>query len=166
MIAFDPAATALQFSNVEAELYGVDAEFGVQLPWSLQLDGTLSYVRGRRLDVRDDLYRIAPLRGRTTLTYAGEGWSISVEGVYAGEQKHVSNVNGETSSPSYAVMNLFGSWQITDAFLLTAGVDNVTDNLYRPHLAGLNRVSNSAVALRDRLPGTGVNVFGRVGYVF
>jgi len=91
---------------------------------------------------------------------------ISVEGVYQGKQRHVSVTNGESRSPSHAVMNVFATWNVTDELRLMLGVDNVTDNLYRPHLAGFNRVANSATAVGRRLPGTGVNAYGRVGYRF
>jgi iron complex outermembrane receptor protein len=156
----------LRYSNVDAELYGIDAEFAVDLPFDLVLDGTISYVRGKRRDINDDLFRITPLAGRTTLTYRRDTWSISIEGVYAGDQDHVSTTNGETRSSSYAILNLFGSWDFADGWRLSGGIDNVTDNLYRQHLSGINRVMGSATDVGQRLPGLGINVYGRLGYVF
>jgi iron complex outermembrane receptor protein len=158
--------TPLQYTNVEAELYGIDAEFAVDLPWDLVLDGTISYVRGKRRDIRDDLFRITPLAGRTTLTYRRDTWSVSIEGVYAGDQDHVSKANGETRSSGFAILNLFGSWDFADGWRLSGGIDNVTDNLYRAHLSGINRVMGSATDVGQRLPGLGINVYGRVSYTF
>jgi len=43
--------TVLQFVNVDAELYGVDVEWGYELSAQWRLDGAVSYVRGRRRDV-------------------------------------------------------------------------------------------------------------------
>jgi iron complex outermembrane receptor protein len=156
--------TPLQFTNVDAELYGIDAEYGVRLPLDFQLDGTVSYVRGRRRDVSDDLYRIPPLRGRTTLSYRRSSWTAGIEGVYAARQTEVSAENGETPTPSYALMNLFVEWQPWRGLDLTAGIDNVLDAFYQDHLAGTNRVRESAVPVGVRLPGAGRNFFARIGW--
>jgi len=149
----------LQFSNVEAELYGVDTGYGIRLPWNFQLDGTLSYVRGRRLDIADDLYRIAPLRGRTTLSYMGGSWMASVESLYASSQDHVSVTNEETASGAWGVMNLFASWEFHEGFSVSAGIDNVTNAHYSDHLAGVARVSSDAAAVGMRLPSQGTSFY-------
>ncbi len=153
--------TPLQFSNVDARFYGVDVAYGAGLPWDLQLDGTLSYVRGEREDIDDDLYRISPLHGRTTLTYQQESWSVSVEGTYAANQKKVSDTNGESASDSWGSLNIFGSWDPLDWIGFTAGVNNVTDNDYHDHLAGISRVTSSGVDAGSAIPSQGVSFFAR-----
>lgn len=154
-------ASPLQFQNVDARLYGADLAYGARLPWNLQLDGTLSYVRADRLDVNDDLYRIAPLHGRTTLTYERTSWSLSIEGVYAAAQKKVSETNDESRSPSWAILNVFGTWDPLPWLGLVAGVNNLTDENYADHLAGTSRVTSSGVNAGERLPAPGVSFFGR-----
>src|SRR5690606_3973208 len=62
-------APALEFANTDARLHGIDLAWGRYLTHALVVDGVLSYVRGRRTDVRDDLYRVAPLNGRVAVTY-------------------------------------------------------------------------------------------------
>ena len=153
--------TPLQFSNVNARFYGVDLAYGADLPWDLQLDGTLSYVRGEREDIDDDLYRISPLHGRTTLTYQQTSWSVSVEGLYAAKQKKVSDTNGERTSDSWGTLNIFGSWDPWDWIGFTAGVNNVTDNDYNDHLAGISRVTSSGVDAGSAIPAPGVSFFAR-----
>ncbi|MDP6980234.1 MAG: TonB-dependent receptor [Myxococcota bacterium] len=153
--------TPLQFSNVDARFYGFDLAYGAGLPWDLQLDGTLSYVRGKRVDINDDLYRISPLRGRTTLTYDQDEWSVSIEGMYAAKQKKVSDTNGEDPSDSWGILNIYGSWEPMEWLGLTAGVNNVTDNDYHDHLAGISRVSSSGVDAGDAIPAPGVSFFAR-----
>jgi iron complex outermembrane receptor protein len=154
--------TPLQFSNVDARFYGVDLAYGAELPLNLYLDGTLSYVRADRLDIDDDLYRISPLRGRTTLTYERQSWSFSVEGLYAAAQKKVSETNDESRSHSWAILNVFASWDPFPWLGLVAGVNNVTDENYSDHLAGTSRVTSSGVNAGERLPAPGVSFFGRV----
>jgi iron complex outermembrane receptor protein len=167
--ATDPDVTAivpgaLEFSNVEALLYGVDLEGGVDLPGPFQLDGTLSYVVGERRDIDDDLYRIAPLRGRVTLGFRLSQWHAAVEGVLAARQDRVSKTNRETGTPGYGIMNLYAGWEPLSGLRLTVGIDNVTDALYRDHLSGINRVANSDVAQGARIPGAGRNFYGRVAW--
>ncbi len=154
-------ATPLRFANVDARFYGADLAYGAELPWDLHLDGTLSYVRADRLDVRDDLYRISPLHGRTTLSYERERWSVAIESVYAAAQKKVSRTNGETRSPSWGILNVFGTWEPLPWLGLVAGVNNVLDDGYADHLAGTSRVTSSGVNAGERLPSPGVSFFAR-----
>lgn len=153
----------LQFSNVEAELYGVDLNWGSELPLGLVLDGTLSYVRGRRRDIDDDLYRLSPLHGRVTLTWLGPlRSSAAVESVFAAGQDRVSVTNRETPTDAWGVLNLRASWEPLSGVDLIVGVNNVVDSDVRHHLAGVNRALGSAVGLGAKIPGTGRSVYGRV----
>jgi iron complex outermembrane receptor protein len=152
----------LVFSNVFAEFYGIDTPYALQLPCDFQLDGVLSYVRGKRRDIDDDLYRIAPVNGRTTITYQRDSWSLAIEGVYAGGQDKVSETNREIPSRAWGVMNLFATWEPFDGIVLDAGVDNVIDNYYARHLSGVSRVSSSGVAAGSPLPSPGRSFFGRI----
>jgi iron complex outermembrane receptor protein len=154
--------TPLVFANVEAELWGVDVPYALRLPLNVQFDGILSWVRAKRRDINDDLYRIAPLRGRTTLSYLGNGWTVAVEGVYAARQSHVSATNGETPTSGWGVMNLFATWEFYEGFELEVGGDNVLDNDYAPHLAGTSRINSSGVSMGEHLPGPGWSVYGRL----
>ena len=151
-------STPLVFSNVEAELWGIDVPYVLRLPLNLQIDGTVSWVRGKRRDINDDLYRITPLRGRTTLSYLGNGWTVAVEGVYAARQNHVSMTNGESPSSGWGVMNLFATVEPYDGFEMEIGVDNVFDAEYAPHLAGTSRIDSSGVSMGERLPGPGLEL--------
>jgi iron complex outermembrane receptor protein len=151
--------TPLRFANVDAELYGFDMDFGVQLTDRLRLDGVTSVVRGKRRDVSDDLYRIAPPTLRLAATWDETDWSVGAEVAGALRQTHVSAGNDETPSGGYAVVNLRGEWRLRPGLQLEAGVENLFDRDYRAHLAGRNRVGDSDVALGERLPGAGRGAF-------
>ncbi|MEJ2535316.1 MAG: TonB-dependent receptor [Gammaproteobacteria bacterium] len=56
--------TPLVFANVDAVLWGMDMPWRIGLGNGWRLDGVVSYVRGKRRDIDDDLFRIAPLNGR------------------------------------------------------------------------------------------------------
>jgi iron complex outermembrane receptor protein len=159
--------TPLSFANVGARLYGVDVEWAATISPRWQLQGILSWVRGERRDVDDDLFRIAPFNARVDLSYQREQWSVTLEAEAAAAQDHVSLTNGETRSSGYGVVNLYGQYVWRDSgFRLTAGVENLFDATYRPHLNGINRVTQSDVAVGDRLPGDGVNGFVQLGWQF
>jgi len=168
-----PFCVPLQFSNVDAELYGADAGFGVNVTDQISLDGTISYVRGKRRDTNDNLYRIAPLNSTVDLNYfADVGWSITAEGVFYDRQNKVSQTNAEQKTAGYSLLNLHGRYSINRHIELTAGVNNVLDRFYQDHLSGYNRISTntagkaSAVATGARLPGEGRSFFLQARAIF
>ena len=131
-----------------------------------RLDGVVSYVRGERDDINDDLYRIAPLNGSATLSYSRSNWWTGVEGVAYARQHKVSDTNDETNSGSYALMNLRGGINIRRDLTISLGVENVFDKDYEPHLSGINRVANSDVTVGERVPGPGRNYFATLQYQY
>ena len=157
----------LEFNNVDAELYGFDMDWRYDLTERWSLHGVVNYVRGKRKDVDDDLYRVAPLNGFIGLNYVRANWGLGVESLMAEGQKDVSLINGESTSSGYAVINSSGYWQVNGNLRLSAGVDNIADRRYADHLAGINRVAgNPDLAPGDRLPGYGRSVFARLDYEF
>ena len=152
-------ATPLRFANVDADLYGFDMDFGLQVTDRLRLDGVTSLVRGQRRDVSDDLYRIAPPTLRLAATWEEADWSLGAEVAGTLRQTHVSTGNDESPSGGYAVVNLRGAWRVRPGLQLEAGIENLFDRDYRAHLAGRNRVADSDVAPGERLPGAGRGAF-------
>ncbi len=154
-------ATPLQFSNVDAKLYGIDANWYTSLSHDWQLDGTISYVRGERRDTSDNLYRIAPLSARTMLSYVQTNWRVGFEAETIAAQNKVSVENEEQKTSGYALFHLSASYQPTQQVTLTAGINNLFDRDYQDHLGGYNRISdNPDIAQGERLHG-----LGRSGYV-
>lgn len=152
-------ATPLRWANADAELYGFDVDFGAALTDRLRLEGTASHVRGRRRDIEDDLYRIAPPNLRLAAIWEEADWSLGLEATGALRQRDVSTTNGEAPSGGYAVFALRGERRLGSGVTLEAGIDNLFGREYRPHLAGRNRVAGSDVAVGERLPGAGRGVF-------
>lgn len=69
-------------------------------------------------------------------------------------------------SDGYVVLGLSGSFELSERISLSAGVENLFDEYYQPHLSGLNRVAASDVAPGERLPGTGRGVWMRISAGF
>lgn len=154
--------TPLRFANVGAEFYGADLDFGTTLASHLRLDGTLSAVRGKRTDIRDNVYRISPPNMRLDLIWQRGGWSATLEGIGFAPQHEVSLTNGEQPSGGYALVNLFVRWRAAAGVAVAAGIDNLFDRTYAPHLAGFNRVAESDVPIGARLPAPGRSAFLRL----
>ncbi|MEZ5742178.1 MAG: TonB-dependent receptor [Sphingomonadaceae bacterium] len=161
--AMNGDATPLRFGNVDAELYGFDTDFAFQLLPALRFDATVSYVRGKRRDAPDNLYRIAPLNGRASLTYAGDAWSVKGEVVAAAKQRKVAAYNEEPVSRGWVIANLWASLEPMAGLTVTAGVENLLDERYADHLSGINRVGGGDLEVGERMPGVGRSAFVRVG---
>lgn len=159
-------STPLRFANTSAEIWGADVSFGLDLAGPLRLDGVASYVRGRRADLRDNLYRISPPNARVALTWDAGAWSVSGEVQATAAQKKVSATNSEAQSDGYVLANLYGYWVIREGVRLDVGVENLLDRRYEDHLAGYNRVSGSDVPLGARLPGAGRSAFLRLRWTY
>lgn len=163
--------TPMMFANVEAELYGFDIVTRYRFTDSLRLDATVNYVRGKRKDIDDDLFRIAPFNGRIAFTADRDAWSVTVESVLVAEQDKISRTivvdeprSSNAPTPGYGLLNIYGQWRIVDRLQLRVGAENLLDRQYTNHLAGFNRVSNSDVPIGVRVPGPGLNVFGQLRY--
>lgn len=179
----DPAATAfvrmmniqngtnnpdpLQFTNVDARLYGFDVDWTWHLAQHWSLSGLVNYVRGERDDSSDDnLYRIAPPNATFRLNYTATTWTAGIESILYARQDDVSAVNNEQETSSYGLVNLAASWHAAEGLQLSAGVDNLFDKNYEDHLGGYNRAANKDIATGARLPGYGTNAFVRAMYEF
>jgi iron complex outermembrane receptor protein len=152
----------LQYGNVDAELYGFDLGYEWRIAAPLVLRGTLSYVRGKRTDAPDNLYRIAPLTSFVELIYQAERYFLGVESVAASRQDDVAAYNAEQPSAGWGIVNLRAAYELNDTFTLGAGVENLSDTVYRDHLGGYNRVRESDIAVGARINGMGRNVYLRI----
>lgn len=152
-------AAALEFGNTDAEIYGMDLAWGYYLTDRLTVDGVLTYARGKRTDVTDNLYRLAPLNGRVGLTYEDEKWLASVEAIGYSSQDEVSAYNGETSTAGYSVLNALAQWEALPQLTLSVSIQNLLDKRYQAHLGGVNRVTGVDIPLGERLYGVGRSVY-------
>jgi len=164
-------ATPLQYANVEAEIYGADvaASYAISTHW--QLDGGAGYTRGKRVDVSDNLYRIAPGNVRAQLTWANADWQLRLAQRYVFAQHDTADYRTDPSvadpaTGGYALTDVAARYQATDAVSVEVGVDNLLDRGYRDFLAGFNRAGDSAVPVGARLPGAGRNAYATLHWSF
>lgn len=146
----------LQYQNLDrADLYGVDGRLRYAVLTNLFAGAGLSYVRGQDLDHDDNLYRIAPLRGRLTLDWETRRLTLGGELELVARQDDVAAYNQEHVTPGYVLLHLRAGYRLNDHLRLEAGVENLLDEEYADHLGGINRVNLSDVPVGARIPGPG-----------
>ncbi len=156
------APANLQWSNIQAQLYGVDLEAGYTFTDYLRFDAGLNYVRGERVNSPTgdtDLYRIAPLNGRAQMTYEQAGFMGAIEGVFYADQGDVAGYNNEQKTKGYMLMNLRGKYEFHGVVVGT-GIENVLDTKHFDHLGGY--ASHNRANGRIAMPGR--NIYATLSY--
>jgi iron complex outermembrane recepter protein len=156
----------LQFNNVDARLYGLDLESHYQFNERLGFQANVSMVRGARQDINDNLYRISPDNILLAANWTADKWTASLESITYASQDRVSATNRELTTGGYSLLNLNTRFYPQNDLELGLGINNVLDRDYRDHQAGYNRAFNPDIAMRDRLPGLGRNIYGRLIWQF
>ena len=157
----------LEFNNVDAKIYGADVQWRYQIDTQWSLSGLINYVRGKRKDVDDSLYRIAPSNTTLAIDYQGSNWAGTVEMTTYNKQDKVSDTNHEQQTAGYSLLNARAHWQLSETIRIGLGVNNLTDKRYQDHLGGYNRVmGNADIAVGERLYGYGRNAYLRADLEF
>ena len=151
----------LMFANTDAKLYGMDMDASYELHENWRLTMNATYTRGERTDLDDNLYRVAPLSGQVALNWRKNAWRSQL--VLRGEAKQdkVSSIQQEQTSAGYGVVDILTAYE-NDNWLLKAGVSNLLDKEYADHLGGVNRAMGSDIAVGERLPGYGRQIWASV----
>ena len=157
---------ALEFTNVEARIYGADIAWSVAAGDRITVDGVVSYARGERTDVSDNLYRLAPLNGSVGANYASRQWIMRAELVAYARQDKVSAYNNESETPGYGIVNLQFNWRPIESLRLELQAWNLFDRAYQNHLSGINRVSGADFPAGVRLYGRSRTLTAGVNFTF
>lgn len=160
MMTSGASTAVLQFANIDAELYGFDVEWGYELNEDLRLEGTVSYVRGRRVSGdHDNLYRIAPLNTRVQLIYEQLDWSLATELEAYVAQNDVADYNNELKTAGYGLLHVRATYQPVTGFDIGLGVENIFDRDSIDHTAALNRAMAADIAVGDKVHNVGRNAY-------
>ncbi len=138
----------------EARVYGLQAGLELKLPagfgfttlFSIQ-QGEEELEDGRRGPSR----HAAPAFGQTTLSFKRQRLEVRAQAVYHFERSfedlpleerakthlYALDSEGNPYSPGWYTLDLRGLYQITDHLLLSGGLENLTDQRYRPYSSGL-----------------------------
>jgi hemoglobin/transferrin/lactoferrin receptor protein len=137
-----------------AEVYGVQADVEIRLPFGLSLVSRFNLQKG--IEELDD-GSTAPLRhappwfGSTHLGWKGRDLELDLYALYNGEVSYndlapeergkeylyAPDELGRPYSPSWMTVNLKGRYRLNDMFAVTLGIENIADKRYRPYSSGI-----------------------------
>ena len=156
----------LTFDNIDATLYGVDMNWHYRLNEHFKLSGIVSYVKGERDDINDDLYRISPLNTRINLLYHYKNWQSNLAIHAYASQDDVSALNNEQASAGYGVVDWQVDYFVSSGLVVRLGANNLLDKQYSDHLGGVNRANGSDIAVGEKVSAMGRNVYLAMDYQF
>lgn len=164
MPATSPSGAAvLKYTNVDAELAGIEGRWKYLPGQRLKFDGSLGYTVGKNLTSDQYLLQISPLKAAFNADYAvGDSLAIRAEWQLAARQDKVALFKNELPTGGYGVLNLRGSYRLAKNTSAKFGVENVGDKFYAEHTAGLNQVANSSIAANSRVPGLGRSAYAAI----
>lgn len=160
-------AIPLMWENDEAQISGVDFTFSSQLSdaFSLRMNG--QYVRGKQTgQIKQDLYRVAPMSGNISLVYAQDKYQVNVSTYMVAAQNKVSASQNETATPGYAIFDLSLEYYYDSGVTLRLLAENLLDKTYADHLAGVSRVSDEEWPAGNKQLSKGRNIGAYVSYQF
>jgi hemoglobin/transferrin/lactoferrin receptor protein len=152
----------------KANVYGVQAGVEVKLTSGFRFSTDLNFQKGEEeLDNGDKSpsRHAAPFFGVSRVGYANSKLDLEVnlqfsdEVAYedlAEEEKGKKEIyaidgNGNPYSPSWYTLNLKSMYKLNENFTLTAGLENITDQRYRPYSSGIVAPGkNFVLALRAK----------------
>ena len=128
------------YRNVDAELYGLEIEGTWTLRENLELTAALAWVHATNTTDNRPIAQTPPLSGKVQLDYFSGRWTHGGRVRFADSQNRIDLLSRQEvgTTPSWAVLDLYGSYAINDTFSLRYGIDNVFDKTYAEHASREN----------------------------
>lgn len=138
-----------------ADVYGMQAGVEVKLPAGFGFSTDLNWQQGEEeLDdgTRSPSRHAAPFFGLSRLTYRADRLELQLNSQYQGSRSaadlpqeerakdeiYAKDANGENYAPAWYTLNLKAQFALSETFSLGAGLENLTDQRYRPYSSGLS----------------------------
>jgi hemoglobin/transferrin/lactoferrin receptor protein len=137
-----------------ANVYGIQAGIEIKLPANFSFSSEFNYQKGEEeLDdgTTSPSRHAPPWFGISRLTCSTGKLNMQFYAVYSGEKKYTDlpeeekgkdymyaiDDNGNPYSPGWYTLNFKALYPITEKFVITAGLENITDRRYRPYSSGI-----------------------------
>ena len=139
-----------------AYVFGFQGGFHLKLWRGFSLKSSLSWQKGGEQNPSDGLYfpkpHVAPLFGRTSLGYERKKWRMELYAVYNGEMAfsnlplteiadaalYAKDANDNPYTPAWATYNVKFAWFVNKSIVISGGIENITDQLYRTYSSGIS----------------------------
>jgi len=149
------ADNATIYRNVDAELYGIDAEADYRWTKQWQSRFTLAYVHASNTSDNRVIAQTPPLEGTASLEYHRDKWMLGGELRAVDKQTRVEDNMmldsgldaGQT--PGFVVLNLYGNYKFSKQGEFKYGVDNVFDKTYAEHLNKPNAFDPTVIQINE-----------------
>ena len=152
---------ALQ-NAARANVYGIQAGLELKLPSGFGFSTDLNFQKGEEeLDdgSKSSSRHAAPFFGVTRLHLRAERLNLSLYTVYQGAISHdnlavseqskaeiyAKDAEGNTYAPSWYTLNMKALYRLNDMFSVSAGLENITDQRYRPYSSGISGAGRNLV---------------------
>jgi hemoglobin/transferrin/lactoferrin receptor protein len=171
-IIYDGTMSRVQaIQNISnAYVFGFQGGAEIVLGGGLALKSVINYQHGRELNVDSSVYyplsHAAPLFGNTHLTFLAKKIKLDLYMNYNAKMDFedlsyndriddapfAKDANGKAFVPSWYTLNFKLAYFINENISLNAGVENITDQLYRPFASGISAPGrNFIVTLRGNI---------------
>ncbi|MDC3341246.1 TonB-dependent receptor, partial [Flavobacteriaceae bacterium] len=170
-IVYDGVLSRVQAiqNAAEAQVYGIHTGIELKLPSGFELTSDLNWQKGT--EEMDDgssspARHAAPWFGATRLWFRAENLVIQGYSQYSGGFSHdqlaveeqskteiyALDAQGNTYAPAWQTFNLKAQYSLDANIDLIAGVENITDQRYRPYSSGISAAGrNLILALRAQI---------------
>ncbi|MBN1338583.1 MAG: TonB-dependent receptor [Bacteroidales bacterium] len=147
----------------EAYVWGIHAGLEVKFPAGFGLLSKFNYQQGEEeLDdgTKAPLRHAPPWFGSTHLTYTRSRLKADFYGLYNGEVRaadmppsesekdymYALDAEGKPYSPGWYTLNIKVIYELTDYLMITAGLENITGQRYRPYSSGITAPGRNFIA--------------------
>ncbi len=137
-----------------ARVFGIQGGLEIKLPASLSWFTSLSYQKGEEeLDdgSKSPLRHAAPFFGRSRITFNQDKWLVELNANYSSKvsyenmpeeekskvHQYATDADGNPYSPAWLTVNLKGVYKLSQQINLAGGIENITNQRYRPYSSGL-----------------------------
>ncbi len=165
-IVYDGELSQVQaIQNItSAYVYGIQAGVDVNFGKGIGLSSTISYQKGEEESEDSLIYyplsHITPLFGSTHLTYERKKMKLDMYVAYNGRMNYkdlpladrnddtpfAKDENGKPYVPGWYTLNFKAALYINKYVSLNLGIENITDQLYRPYASGISAPGRNFIA--------------------
>ena len=139
----------------KAQVYGFEAGLELVFSKAVKLSSQYNITKGFAQDqqgTKQALRHAAPAYGNTHIIYKKEKLTLDAFALYNGQFDfedlapsqqnnaflYAADQNGNPYAPKWHTLNFSGQYKFSKAFQLTATLENITDQRYRPYSSGLS----------------------------
>jgi len=154
------------FENIDAHIYGAELSGNYSFTDDLILNAGVAYKKGRKDTLPTgqtdrDLADISPVKLNASLSYDYDDQGfVQLSVVSAGKWTDIDSDNGEQELDGYTVLNFKTSREFNNGIVLSAGVDNITDETYT-----ITNTYKDLILMTDTTDTMLINEPGRYFYV-